>query len=86
MDDARLPRIAAWSLIGVMLGGSALMLYVQWEDGYRVVPVRVINTNTGRSVTYQARRAEVGERSFRTIDGTRVTLAEVERLELGAPP
>jgi len=86
VDDARLPRIAAWSLIGVMLGGSALMLYVQWEDGYRVVPVRVINTNTGRSVTYQARRAEVGERSFRTIDGTRVTLAEVERLELGAPP
>lgn len=86
LDDMRVARIAAWSLIGLMLGGSALMLYLQWEDGYRVVTVRVVNTNTGRSVVYHARRAEVGERSFETIDGLTVTLAEIERLELGASP
>ena len=44
--------------------------------------MRVINANTGEGVTYQARREDVAGRSFRTLDGRRITLADVERMEL----
>jgi len=48
-----------------------------------VVSVRVINANTGSSVSYQARRGDVKDRSLETVDGRRVVLAAVERLEFG---
>jgi hypothetical protein len=81
----RTARWLAYGLLGVMLAGSALFVFLQWQDQYRVVTVRVVNANTGRSVSYQARRGDVGERSFQTLDGRRVVLASVERMELGAP-
>jgi hypothetical protein len=79
----RLPHYLAYTLLGVMLAGSGGFIFMEWRDQYRIVTVRVINTNTGNSVTYQARRGDVADRSLETIDGRRVVLAEVERLEFG---
>ena len=79
----RLPQYLAYTLLGVMLAGSGSFIFMEWRDQYRIVTVRVINTNTGTSVTYQARRGDVADRSLDTIDGRRVVLAEVERLEFG---
>jgi hypothetical protein len=81
----RLPRYLAYALLLLMLGGSAVFVFLEWRDQYRVVTVRVVNTNTGSSVIYQARRGEVEDRSFETLDGRRIVLAAVERLELGSP-
>lgn len=78
-----LPRIAAWSLVSVMLLSSAAFLYSQWREAYQVVSVRVINSNTGAARSYQARRKDIEGRSFQTLDGRVVTLADVERMELG---
>ena len=78
-----LPRYLAYALLGIMLAGSSLFIFLEWRDQYQVVSVRVINTNTGSSVTYQARRGDVKDRSLETVDGRRVVLASVERLELG---
>lgn len=80
----RLPRYLAYALLGIMLAGSTVFIFMEWRDQYRVVTVRVINTNNGNSVTYQARRGDVKDRSLETIDGRRVVLAAVERLEFGA--
>jgi hypothetical protein len=80
-----LPRIAAWSLVALMLLASAAFLYSEWREAYRVVNVRVINSDTGAARSYQARLKDVEGRSFQTLDGTVVTLADVESMEVGGP-
>jgi hypothetical protein len=77
-------KIAAIGLVGLMLAGAAAYLYYQWRDNYQVVTLQVIDTRSGNRTTYQAYRKDVEGRSFLTTDGRRVTLAEVERLEIGA--
>jgi hypothetical protein len=78
----RLPRLLAYSLLVIMLGASAVFIFLQWREQYSIVTILVVNTNTGGSVTYQARRGDVTDRSFNTTDGRRVVLAAVERMEL----
>jgi len=84
----RWPRLAAYILITGMLLASAVLLYLQWRDEYRVVTVRVINTQTGQSLTYEARRGDVDPHRFQTLDGRTIYAAEVERIEIGGdyPP
>ena len=82
---SRLPRLAAWALIGLMLLLSSVILFFEWREGYRIVDLRVINTNTGSSQSYRAHRGDVEDRRFVTVDGRVVTLADIERLEMGAP-
>jgi hypothetical protein len=75
-------RVVAYSLLAVMVAGSALVLYLRAHARDQVVTVRVINSDTGRSTRYRAHLGDVGKRSFETLDGRRVVLAEVERMEL----
>jgi len=78
-----LPRIAAYGVVMISLAGAGYYIFHQWQDAYRLVSVRVIDTRSGNSVVYEAYKGDVEGRSFRTVDGRTVTLAEVERLELG---
>jgi hypothetical protein len=80
---SRLPYFIAYTLLLVMLGGAGFFMYLQWQDSYQVVNVRVIDSRTGNVVHYQARRGDVEGRRFRALDGRDVTLADVERMELG---
>ena len=77
-------RLAAYGSLAIMLGGAGLYLYHQWRDAYQVVTVRVIDSRSGKATVYQAYKGDVEGRSFQTVDGRSVALAEVERLELGA--
>ncbi len=77
-------RYLAYGLLGIMLLGSGSFIFLEWRDQYRVVSVRVTNTNTGRSETFRARRGDVEDRAFETLDGRRIVLSDVERLELGS--
>jgi hypothetical protein len=79
----RIPRLAAYALIVFMILVSSGYLYLHWRDEYRIVTVRVINTQSGQTVTYQARRGDVAERRFQTLDGRIVHVAEIERIEMG---
>ncbi|MCB1868855.1 MAG: hypothetical protein KDI43_10075 [Gammaproteobacteria bacterium] len=78
-----LPRIAAYGALGVMLLGCAVFIYLQLQDAWQVVTVRIIDAGSGKESTYQAYKGDVSGRSFTTTDGRRVNLAEVERMELG---
>lgn len=75
-------RTIAYGMVGVMVAGTGLYLFDGWESGREAVRVRVINANTGQVAIYRARRDQVAGRSFRTLDGRQITLAEVERMEL----
>jgi len=76
------PRALAYGLVSVMVAGTGLYLFEGWEAGRRPVTVSVINANTGEVVTYQVSPKDVTGRSFRTLDGRHVTLADVERMEV----
>lgn len=76
-------RMGAYLFIALMVLTSGVMLYHHWQDNNREVTVRVINTQTGKSVSYQAYYGDIEGRSFRTIDGRLVTVAAIERIELG---
>lgn len=75
-------KAIAYGLVTVMVAGSLLWLYLDWEQGRDLVTVQVINANTGDIVTYQSRRDDVKGRRFTTLDGRTVTLADVERMIL----
>lgn len=77
------PKAAAYGLLGLLLSGSALFVYLEWQDSWRVVTVRVIHSGNGSETIYRAYKGDVKGRSFTTVDGRIVNLAEVERLELG---
>ena len=80
---SQLPQVVAYLLLLIMLAGAGFFLYLQWQDDYQIVNVRVIDSRSGNVVHYQARRGDVEGRSFRALDGREVTLADVERLEFG---
>jgi hypothetical protein len=76
-------KFAAIGVVVIGLLGAGLYLYYQWQDNYQIVTVRVIDTRSGSEATYQAYKGDIDGRTFYTTEGRQVTLAEVERLEIG---
>lgn len=77
-------RWAGYLLATMMILGSGLFLYQAWQDHYRIVSVLVIDTQSGNTMQYQARRGDVEARRFVTLDGKEVSVASNERIELQA--
>ena len=71
----------AGALIAVM-GVSAFIFWLEWRAEHQIFTVRVIGTHNGEVRQYAVYRDAVNGRSFRTIDGRLVTLADVERMEI----
>ncbi|AGA90876.1 hypothetical protein Thimo_2125 [Thioflavicoccus mobilis 8321] len=78
----RLARAAGRALLGLAALGVAYFLIDHWSQAREAVTVQVINANTGRITYFQARRGDVKGRTFVTLDGQRVMLADVERMVL----
>ena len=57
-----LPRIAAYGALGVMLLGCAVFIYLQLQDAWQVVTVRIIDAGSGRS-RHRAYKGDVSGRS-----------------------
>lgn len=74
----------AYGLVVAMVMGSLLWLYLGYQSGREIVTVRIINANTGNVTTYQARRVDVQDQRFTTLDGRPIILADVDRMELSA--
>jgi hypothetical protein len=75
-------RYSAYGLILFMILASCVFLYLEWQKEYRVVRVRVVNTQSGEETVYQAKRGNVDDRTFETLDGRRINVAGVERIEV----
>ena len=78
----RLIKWVGYGVLGLMLSGGALYFAWQVKESYRLVTVTVIDTQSGRSVSYSARRMDVEARRFVTLEGREVTVADNERIEL----
>ena len=75
-------RIGAWSIIAIMLIGSAWSVLHQWQRAQEIVEIQVVNPATGAIDHYQAHRKDIKGRGFRTLDGQQVRIAEFERMIL----
>jgi hypothetical protein len=75
-----LMRPIAYGLLGLMVIGSLTYLVKGWDRDQEIVPIQVVNVNTGAVTNYEARRGSLNGRRFVTSDGREVYVAEVERL------
>lgn len=75
-------RPAAYALALLVVVSSVTYYFATWQDGQRVVIVRVINTGSGDVATYRVRKGTIDGRSFETTDGFSVRVADAERIEV----
>jgi hypothetical protein len=73
--------LSAGLLLGLLLIGSGFF-YLRWSEDQRLVAVRVVNSSTGVTATYQALAKSVQGRAFMTADGRQIRLADIERMEI----
>lgn len=77
-------KLAAYGVVVLMLGGSGFYLFQDWQQAREIVQLQVVNIYTGETERYEARRGGIDGRRFRTLDGRRIRIAEMERLiEIG---
>ncbi|MCB1925103.1 MAG: hypothetical protein KDJ27_15400 [Gammaproteobacteria bacterium] len=74
-------RGLAIGIVGLMVAAFAYLLYDHWRDNNEVIFIRVVDASSGRAAEYRAARGDIDDRSFTTVDGRRIVLAETERLE-----
>jgi len=85
-NGARPVRVIALAVLAVMVVSGLAVAYLRWHDAHEVVRVTVIDSGTGRVSRYAVYRDRLKERSFETVDGRRVRLADTERMEVTAAP
>ena len=76
-------KVAAISVISLMIVASAMFIYLEWRSASEVLVVQVIDTRSGRTTEYRVTRGKLEDRAFQTSDGRYVRLAETERMEVG---
>lgn len=74
-------RGLALGVVALMLATSAYLLYEHWRDASEVIYIRVVDASSGRAAEYRAARGDIDDRSFTTVDGRHIILADTERLE-----
>ena len=78
----RIGSIMMGMLALVVIAGVAYVVFSEVADERRAITVEVINTRTGESLRYQVQKGDIRGRTFRTLDGRTVTVADVERIEI----
>ena len=78
-------RRGTYVFMFIMVLATLVMVYFELSGNNATVTVHVINTQTGAVSSYQARSEDVQASSFITIEGRKVYVAEIERIEVEAP-
>ncbi|MEQ8955628.1 MAG: hypothetical protein RL120_15965 [Gammaproteobacteria bacterium] len=75
-------RFMAYAFLVMVLGLAAAMYYFQWRDDHTVLTISLYSDNRAAPISYQVYRYQLRDRSFTTIDGTNITVASSERMEI----
>jgi len=75
-------RTAAYLFLVLMFGAGAIVYYLRWKDDHTVVTVSLYQNAQADPVTYQVYKFQLDSRSFTTIDGIRIAVADNERMEI----
>jgi len=79
---ARDMRFAAYTFLVLMVGLGGFLYYYRWQDDHTILTVTLHRDDQEEPVTYRVYKYQMGERSFTTVDGTAVTVAASERMEV----
>jgi len=80
--NKKLIRNAALAFMVVMVIAAGSMIYLEVDERSDIVTVHVINTQSGVSTSYRARKDEIHNDGFTTMDGVQVFVAGIERIEI----
>jgi len=83
-ENRKMLRRGAYVFMAIMVIAASVMIYLELSDSYATVTVHVINTQNGTRSSYQARRQDIQGSSFITLDGRKVYVAGIERIEVEA--
>jgi len=75
-------RWLLWSLALVVILGGSLYTYHRWQEHNQEITVLLYRDGGESPVVYRVPRHSLGERSFVTHDGIRVTVSATERMEV----
>lgn len=81
-ENQKMFRQGAYLFLILMIISAVVMMSMNFFEKSSTVTVNVINTQTGKQVTYKAERQDVKSRQFKTILGSTVFVAESERIEI----
>ena len=85
LHNRQLLRRGAYAFMGLMVLAASAMILIELVDSNTTVTVHVINTQTGARISYQARREDIQGSGFTTLDGRKVFVAGIERIEVEEP-
>lgn len=74
-------KVLLWAVLSAVVTAGAGLYYLGWRDARQPVTV-VLHGGDGEPVIYEVRKRDLGDRAFTTLDGTRVTVADSERMEV----
>lgn len=75
------PKTVAYGLLALLIVTSGVIAFYSWSDANQLVKLRVFNAN-GDLSEYQAYRKNIKGRTFTSIEGVRIQLADTDRLEM----
>ncbi|OMH38058.1 hypothetical protein [Motiliproteus sp. MSK22-1] len=75
-------RWLATGLVFLSVAGAVGFFIYDWNDSRTLLEVKVINPQSGEQIRYQVYKGDMEERSFKTIQGQQVRIANTERLEV----
>ena len=75
-------RLGAYLFLILMFGAGAIIYYQRWQDDHTVLSINLFRDGQSQPVTYQVYKFELNSRSFTTLEGVRITVADSERMEV----
>lgn len=75
-------RFAAYMFLILMFGTGAFMYYQRWQDDHTVLTVYLYRDGQSTPTSYEVYKFQLDSRSFTTVQGVRITVADNERMEV----
>ena len=75
-------RFAAYMFLVLMFGTGAFIYYQRWQDDHTVLTVSLFRDGQSQPTSYEVYKFQLESRSFTTVEGIRITVADNERMEV----
>ncbi len=81
-ENQKMFRQGAYLFLILMILSALGMFIFKFGQDSTTMQVRVVNTRTGESAIYLAEQKDIQSKSFITVNGRQVFVADVERIEV----
>jgi len=75
-------RVAAYLFLILMIGAAIIIYYQRWQDDHTILTVSLFRNDQTAANIYQVYKYQLDSRTFTTIEGTVITVADSERMEV----